>query len=86
MLAATQALAGGLQELRAGLAAAAEGNDQHAIRHYSEAINSGDLLPTEAALAHFNRGNAFSRSGANELALADFDAVIRPAARRCRGA
>ena len=63
--------------LEAGMVAASQGDDQTAVEHYSKAILSGDLAPAEAVLAHFNRGNAFSRAGAYDLAIVDYDAVLR---------
>jgi tetratricopeptide (TPR) repeat protein len=56
-----------------GLAHSKAGRFDDAIREYSDAIRS-DANFFEA---YNNRGNAYNNTGRHELALADFDAVIR---------
>ena len=69
--------AGGSPDIAAGLAAEKQNDQSDAIRLYSRALASGDLSHDDQAIAHFDRGIAFRKSGQIRRAIGDFDAALR---------
>lgn len=74
---AAVAHASGLDEAKAGLAAAQRGDDDAALQHYSAAIAAGDLSPFNVMLAYHNRGNTYQDKGDYRRAIAEYDIAIR---------
>lgn len=71
------AYAGGLDDGRAGLAAAQRGDFDEAIRLFTAAIASGELSPRNKMLAYHNRGNTYQDKENYGKAIADYSIVIR---------
>ena len=71
------AWATGLEDANNGLAAARRGAFDEAIRHFSSALEAGDLSPQNVMLAHHNRGNAYQDKGDYAHAIADYDTALR---------
>lgn|GEM_PF-2079089 len=68
--------AGGLEEAQAGLAAQRRGDHAGAVIKFTRAIDSGQLAPTNLALAHVNRGNSLGRLGKTSAAVQDLERAI----------
>ena len=77
MAVAGAAGASGLDEAKAGLAAARRGDDDEALRRYSAALAAGDLSPFNVMLAHHNRGNTYQDKGDYSTAIAEYDVAIK---------
>ncbi|HEX5281829.1 MAG TPA: tetratricopeptide repeat protein [Micropepsaceae bacterium] len=69
--------ASGLEEARAGLAAAQRGDDDEALRRYSAAIAAGDLSPFNVMLAYHNRGNTYQDKGDYRQAIPEYRTAIK---------
>lgn len=67
---------GGLNDIKAGNAAAARGDYDKAIRLYTEAIESGKLSQENLSIAYYNRGLARRKKGDYDKAIADFTKAI----------
>lgn len=72
LLSASLALAGGIEDGNAGLAALNRGAYDEAIRLFNRAIKAPDLSPDDRELAYLNRGKAYLAKKAYTLAAADF--------------
>lgn len=73
----TAAHADGLDEARAGFAAAQRGDDDEALQHYSAALAAGDMSPHNVMLAYHNRGNTYQDKGDYRRAIPEYDTAIR---------
>lgn len=69
--------AGGLDDAKAGFAAAKRGEYQAAIYHSTLALESGELAPKTQAIALNNRGYAHDLLGASARAIRDYGEAIR---------
>jgi lipoprotein NlpI len=74
---AAAAGASGLDEAKAGLAAAQRGDDDEALRLYSAALAAGDLSPFNVMLAYHNRGNTYQDKGDYPRAIAEYNVAIK---------
>ncbi len=72
VLSAGPALAGGIEDGNAGLAALNRGAYDEAIRLFTRAIKAPDLAPDDREFAFLNRGKAYLGKKAYTLAAADF--------------
>ena len=68
--------AGGVDDLKAGIAAYKQGDYDGAVRLCTQAIASGDLSQKNLCVAYINRGNAWRHKGDYDRALADYNKVI----------
>ncbi len=74
---ASMAHAGGLDDAKAGFAAAKRGEYQAAIYFSTLALESGELKPSVQAIALNNRGYAHDLLGASNRAIRDYGEAIR---------
>jgi hypothetical protein len=70
------AWAGGLDDAKAGFAAAARCNYDKAIRLFTRAIESGELSRGYLSVVYNNRGNAWDKKGDYGKAIADYTKAI----------
>jgi tetratricopeptide (TPR) repeat protein len=68
--------AGGIDDLKAGIAAYHRGDYDETIRLATQAIAAGDLSQENLRVAYINRGNAWRHKGDYDRALADYNKVI----------
>jgi tetratricopeptide (TPR) repeat protein len=68
--------AGGIDDVKAGIAAYHRGDYDETIRLCTEAIASGDLSQKNLCVAYTFRGNAWRHKGDYDRALADYNKVI----------
>lgn len=73
----SMAHASGLDQAKAGLAAAQRGDDDEALQLYSAALAAGDLSPFNVMLAYHNRGNTYQDKGDYRRAIPEYDIAIR---------
>ena len=71
------ASASGLDDAKAGLAAAQRGEYDQALRLYSSALAAGDMSPFNVMLAYHNRGNTYQSKGDYERAIGEYDTAIK---------
>ena len=74
---ADQALGQGQRHFREGLDAYQGGDFDAAIRHFTLAIESGDLPHPDIFFAFNNRGNAYAARRDYDRALRDYDEALR---------
>ena len=65
------------EDVAAAIKAHRGGNMEEAIKLFTQAIDSGDLSPSQLASTYINRGLTFSKKKDFEWAIADYDAAIR---------
>jgi tetratricopeptide (TPR) repeat protein len=82
---AAPAVAAGLDDAKAALAAEMKGKLDKALTLYSKAIVSGQLSSSHLALAYNNRGYTYNRKGNYIRALADYDQAIALAPKQAYG-
>jgi tetratricopeptide (TPR) repeat protein len=70
------AWAGGLDDAKAGIAAAAGGDYDKAIGLFTKAIESGELSREILSRVYGNRGNAWVKKGDLDKAIADYTKAI----------
>jgi tetratricopeptide (TPR) repeat protein len=70
------AWAGGLDDAKAGLAAAKGGDYDEAIRLYTKAIESGELSREDLSITYYDRGIAWVKKGDYDKAIADWTKAI----------
>lgn len=70
------ALADGVDDVRAAVAAMKRGDLKGVVEHYTYAIESGDLSTSQIAEVYNNRGMIFVREGRLEKAIADLNAAL----------
>ena len=70
------AWAGGLDDVKAGIAAYHRRDYDETIRLATQAIAAGDLSQENLRVAYINRGNAWRHKGDYDRALADYNKVI----------
>lgn len=77
---AIPAICAGYNNLNVGIDYLNQGRDADAITWLDKALVAGDLVPDQIAVAHMDRGIAYTNSGEPEKAIADFTAAlaIRP--------
>lgn len=75
------AVAGPLDDIKAGNQAAQSGNLKKAIELYTKAIDSKQLSRANLAVAYTNRGAAQDDMGQTDLAVLDFNRAIKADAR-----
>lgn len=68
--------AGGIDDVKAGIAAYQRGDYDETIRLCTQAIASGDLSQKNLRVAYTSRGNAWRHKGDYDRALADYNKVI----------
>lgn len=66
-----------LADIRAGNQAFADGRIEQAVVAFSRAIDAGGLDPDSLALAHNNRGVAYSELGDFDRAIADYERALQ---------
>lgn len=66
-----------LADIRAGNQAFADGKIEQAVVAFSRAIDGGGLDPDSLALAHNNRGVAYSELGDFDRAIADYERALQ---------
>ena len=66
----------GYRDFKLGFAAAENGDLDLAIRHYTLAIEAGDLNLEHLAAALYNRANAYHYKRLHDYAIADYNAAI----------
>jgi tetratricopeptide (TPR) repeat protein len=71
------AWAGAPEDVAAGMKAHQGGDMEEAIKLFTQAIDSGDLSPSQLASTYINRGLSFFKKRDYEWAIADYDAAIR---------
>jgi tetratricopeptide (TPR) repeat protein len=69
-------LAGGFDDVRAGLATYNQADYDKAIRIYTKAIASGDLSQENLSIAYYNRGLSWYAKGDYDRAIADYNKAI----------
>src|SRR5688572_25077352 len=69
---ASPGFAGGIDLIKQGEAAAAAGDQDGALRAYTEAIGSQDLDTSQLALAYRRRAGVFGYLGENIKGIADY--------------
>lgn len=72
LLIASGALAGAVDDIRAGNAAFAEGRHEEALQAFTRALASGELDPETLALAYNNRGVVYDHLGDYDRAILDY--------------
>lgn len=71
------ALAGGVEDANAGIAALNRGNNDEAIGLFTQALNSGQLSVYNQAVVLNNRGLAWENKGDFDKTIADCSSAIR---------
>lgn len=66
-----------LADIRAGNQAFADGRPEQAVVAFTRAIEGGSLDPDSLALAHNNRGVAYSELGDFDRAIADYERALQ---------
>jgi tetratricopeptide (TPR) repeat protein len=69
-------LAGGLDQAKSGLTALEAGDNQKAVIHLTEAIDSGELPEEQAHLFHTARGYARAAEGDFQAAIDDYSLAL----------
>ena len=67
----------GINYFEAGVSATRNGNHDQAIRHFTHALNTGELSAEMAADSYLTRGIAYLVKGRIDIALVDFTESIR---------
>jgi tetratricopeptide (TPR) repeat protein len=67
---------GGMDDVKAGIAAATGGNYDEAIRLYTKAIASGKLSGENLSKVYDNRGDAWVKKGDDDKAIADYTKAL----------
>ena len=70
------ALAQGLADVRLGNEAFRQGDYEAAVRHYTDAIRSGELVGEALAITYNNRGVAHGEAGDFDPAIADYSQAM----------
>jgi len=77
LMVASSACAGASEDGAAGLQALNNGAYDQAIRHFTRALNSGELAPDEEELAYYSRAEAYFNKNDYGHSIADLKAAIR---------
>ena len=66
-----------MQAGASGSAVGDTGDIELAIAQFTSAIQSGDLIGPDLAIAYYERGNAYANLGDLARAIADYDEALR---------
>ncbi len=77
LIIAAPVLAGPKEDISAGNAAAQAQKFKKAVKLYTQAIKSGQLDPTNLAVAYNNRGSAYDDQNQTAKAMKDFKQAIK---------